>query len=457
MLKSIIFVFVLFVYASLVSAEVAVPAKFACVGEASIRAMIDNHVHDNKFEYAVVNLDGANLKNRLNQNQALEFPLLTKRKKIIAWREKAKPFNQRDPLLTQAYVNNSATEIETVSIGASQSYKFNCNPKRKNLDRNWGCGQLNFLNSTGTQYEGLFYTDSSGLSVVESAESLLSNLRKAPVVLEQKCAVIYNVNSHAHFDIDGDFGENSTNAAYSGELMTELDQTTRAIKDRTYGVHLDGDSEFLAINEDNWFLRMESVIGGANFSYNLIEPLTGKKFKILLRPRTLQVWNNGFGPTETDKDRLIAIINDPSYRREVGQTKNQLFYYFVGYDLDGGAAGIAGSICNDSDFDGFGDAVDFQDTRALGQQVPDVDNDYEFATYYGRIVVAIHELGHILGGRHEDGVLNQCAGGLLPRLCGTTVMLSGASGGVAPDFRELFFSRRNDNNIVACIRHADDL
>ena len=440
-----------FIICTSAMAEVKVPAKYACASEGTIRALLAQHFNDGKFQYAVVRLDGTDLFSRLGANKALSFPLVTEKGKIKVLSAKGKPFQLRDPELTTGTLNNSVTEIVNVSLGREMSYQFGCSPKAVEGDAAWHCGELTFLTSDGAQFEGVFAQKQGGIAVVESAESLLRNMRQQAYSFPDKCAVVYNVKSMPGFNIDGDFGEDSVPDVATRSIRT------LALKDRTYRIHLDGTSEFLQVNEDNWWLRMESIIGGVNFTYALLEPATGRKFKILLRPRTLSVWNNGFGPSETDPERLVGFINDPSYRREVGQTDNQLSYLFGGYDLDGGIGGIAGSICNAADYDGFGDDVEFQHTRALGQQIPDADGLYQFGTFWGRMVVAAHELGHILGGRHVHGALNQCAGGNLPNLCGTTLMLSGAAGGVDPDFREIFFSRRNDNNVVACIRHADDL
>lgn len=429
------------------SAEITVPAKYSCQSASTIRAILDPYVNDGKFEYAVVKLDGAALLSQLAHNRKLKIPLAARGSKIRIWEGKGKPFVMRASGLSLGQVYNSVSEIQNVSLGSAMSYNFECLAKDAENDPDWRCGQLNFLNSAGTQFEGVFASKEFGTTVIESAESLILNMRQSPISLPDRCAVVYNTAKIPPFNIDGTFGEGLATVA-----KTPI-KTTAALE-RTYRIHLDGTSEFLQLDEDNWWLRMESIIGGANFTYMLLEPVTGKKFKIWLRPDSLSVWNNGFGPTETDPELLVDDINDPSYRREVSQDENELFYFFVGYDLDGGAGGIAGSICN-VDSDGMGDDVEFQRTRALGQQIPDADGLYQFGTYWGRIIVATHEIGHLLGARHEHASSNQCAGGALPQLCGTTVMKSGAAGGVDPDFRKNFFSRRNDINIRSCIRHVD--
>lgn len=429
------------------AADISVPAKYACQSENTIRAILDPYFNDGKFEYAVVKLDGGNLLARLVSNRNLSIPLVTRNAKVRAWEGKGKPFVMRAPGMSTAQVYDSVTEVRDVSLGSAMSYKFECVAKNAEADPDWRCGQFNFLNSTGSQYEGVFASKEFGTTVIESAESLILNMRQSPISLPDKCAVVYNTATIPPFDIDGTFGEGTTssNAAPIG---------IAAVLERTYRIHLDGTSQFLHLDEDNWWLRMESIIGGANFTYMLLEPLTGKKFKIWLRPATLSVWNTGFGPSETNPRLLIDFINDPSYRREFSQADNELFYFFVGYDLDGGTAGIAGSICNVRR-PGMGDHATFQRTRALSQQIPDADGGYQFGTYWGRIVVATHEIGHLLGGRHDHASNNQCAGGALPRLCGSTVMKSGEAGGVDPDFRKSFFSRQNDRNVQACIRHVD--
>ena len=67
-----------------------------------------------------------------------------------------------------------------------------------------------------------------------------------------------------------------------------------------------------------------------------------------------------------------------------------------------------------------------------------------------------HEIGHVLGGLHGSGSNERCAGGDFPEMCGTSLMLSAAAGGGAPDFRQPFFTAANDANLVTCVSNALD-
>lgn len=84
----------------------------------------------------------------------------------------------------------------------------------------------------------------------------------------------------------------------------------------------------------------------------------------------------------------------------------------------------------------------------------DADSN-EFATAYGRMIVMAHELGHMLGALHgrSDQGSDVFAGDTVgwSRSCGTSLMVSGAAGGVAPEFRKPFFSDDNDDAIVSCV------
>ena len=55
----------------------------------------------------------------------------------------------------------------------------------------------------------------------------------------------------------------------------------------------------------------------------------------------------------------------------------------------------------------------------------------------------------MIGGVHGDGEASGCAGGGLPNLCGTSLLLGG--GGGAPDFRKPYISDANDANIIGCV------
>ena len=60
-----------------------------------------------------------------------------------------------------------------------------------------------------------------------------------------------------------------------------------------------------------------------------------------------------------------------------------------------------------------------------------------------------HEVGHLVGGTHGNGVTSGCAGGLLVSLCGPSLMPAGSAG--SPESRAPYFATNNDINIANVI------
>lgn len=315
------------------------------------------------------------------------------------------------------------------------------------------CGAITMLDGAtaaeATRYEGVLVHDTAGWNFYESAESLLLNATGRRPELAEPCGVVYNGDDQLAMQPEG-----SDDDPWGGGDPEPDPKPTPKEDGRLEAVipiMLDADATFYQLDPDTWESRQVSTIFAASLIYGFIEPVTSNKFMINLQIASQETWVKN-GPTTKDKVKLTDEINDPNYFMLNHHGKNELSFFFVGYDMTGGIGGRAGSICNVSGYDeGFGTSYSHQKNHAWGQQVPDMDGGYQFSTLFGRTAVAAHELGHILGAVHEDGELNACAGGAFPNLCGCTLMLSGAAGGLDPDFRKPFFSDANDDNIVACV------
>jgi hypothetical protein len=142
--------------------------------------------------------------------------------------------------------------------------------------------------------------------------------------------------------------------------------------------------------------------------------------------------------------------------------RNELSYFLVGYDMDQAGLGVAGGLCGVDVTDlrtgltwdrTFGSSFEHQWNHAWGQQVADEDF-FGSLTLYSRVVVAAHEIGHMLGGLHIHGARHACAAtsGGWSRICGATLMLGGA--GPLPDFRQPFFSNATDSAFLRCLRRV---
>ncbi len=322
-------------------------------------------------------------------------------------------------------------------------------------DSGQGCGYITLLDGErpgdATMFEGMLVDDTLGWFFFESAESLLLNATGARPGVERGCTAIYSADDQYAMQPEGNDPDWPEEPEEPEEKDPPKPDDGNDQVSRTIPIMLDADAAFYDLDPDTWQSRQMTTMVAVQIIYGIIEPASSGVFRVDFKVASQETWVKN-GPTTTDKVKLTDEINDPDYYMINHHGKNELSFFFVGKDMKTGIGGRAGSICNaGSDDLGFGTSFAHQRNHAWGQQVPDVDGGYQFSTLFGRTVVAAHEIGHLLGGLHEDGELNACAGGAFPNLCGCTLMLSGASGGLDPDFRKPFFSDANDQNIADCI------
>ena len=331
--------------------------------------------------------------------------------------------------------------VERVQVPQDITFRLGC-------DRaDAPCGVFTFLDSDADapeQFEAILIDPVEGWTILESVPSLWEHLRLGDQPPGDKCGVVYNSAFHGAIPFDEE-GVDGVESFGEG-----------AVEDKSWiiPIVLDGDAQFYALNPATAWARQRSMLAQVNLMYHVIEPLSSGAFDILFALKGQEAWvTPGTGPTTTNKVDLTDEINDPDYPMITHPANNEVSYYFVGYDMDTGIAGRAGGICNVDGYDiTFGSDEAHQSNHAWGQMVTDVDGGFAFNTAFGRAVVMAHEIGHMLGGTHGDGEANDCAGGGLPNLCGTSLLLGG--GGGAPDFRQPYFTDANDANIVACVGDA---
>lgn len=397
-------------------------------------------------------IDGAALVAQLDSGKAT-IPFVNTKKQLVSSELTTKSYSVRSVNVKAGFIKQRGS-YRTSPLPTVLHYKLGlCTP----IDRT--CGEITVLDSNKTRFEGFILNKDIGFAFVEPADYLLRYLGDTSTKVDTNCHIMYNSAYHAEIP----FPEDSTYPVgwNPPDLLSLFDsvafKTARAedMLNKTITMYLDSDQKFYSIDENTVWSRQESVFSSMDIIYGLIEPLTNGNFAINFDLKGQETWLPGFGPTEKDKKKLTDEINKSDYYMINHPGKNQVSFYYVGYDMNGGIAGVAGGVCNEAGYDNtFGSNEAHQRNHAWGQQVKDKDGGYQFSTLYGRIVVQNHEVGHMIGGRHEDGIANTCAAGLLDFLCGSTIMKSGAAGGVDPDFRQPFFSPKNSQNIKKCVDDA---
>lgn len=434
------------------------PVFGACEQEQALGSMLQEHLGDTLRQFDLRKIRAERFRNRVSRGQPIDLPVVDEQGQLHTVLVSA----ERGALLAGGVKLGrlKGQDIAGEPLGPDTSWRLGC------TESAGACGGVTFLDEQFTQVEGLVTDFESGVSFIESADNLLSRLQGQRVSIEPGCSLVYNADHHSRipFELDGMDPDLNQNL---------VDKAAPAARDKaaisyTIPIVLDADASFYSLDPDTVWRRQRSILWGANLIYSLIEPLSAGAFDIRFEIKGQESWRPGFGPTTTDNNELTQAINAPDYFMYTHPDRNELSYLFLGYDMDGGIGGQAGGLCGVDGTDRrtglpwdrtFASDLEHQWTHAWGQQVPDVpegDRDpYEFATAYGRIIVMAHELGHMLGALHSKGDQGSdvCAGdtGGWSRMCGTSLMMSGAAGGVAPDFRKPFFSDENDDAIVDCV------
>jgi len=333
---------------------------------------------------------------------------------------------------------------------------------------NLTCGNLAVV---GNAVEGFVIDKNVGFSFFEPVDMLLARHGVKKWRGDRNCHILYNANFHSAIPFPNKSSSTPAVGERGGIMQSHrqiVRRATRALErvgdmliepaqampyPTDLSIILDADAAFYSLSPSTWAARQLSVINGVRLIYWWLEPWSNNNWSIKLNVVGQEHWNPGYGPTTTNKDDLIEEINSLDYYMIKPPANDEVSYYFAGYDLSGGIAGVAyrRGLCDWALYD-----VTWGDqhwNRAWGQQVMDADSGYEFSTLYGRMVVAAHEIGHTLGAAHDDGCTGDgcCAAGLLSFLCGTSLLKSGAEGGVAPDFRQPFFNSTASESIKACV------
>lgn len=428
------------------------PVFVACEQEQALGGMLQKLLGGNLQHFELRKINPERFRSRAASGRPIDVPIVDEQGQLRTVFVSATPGSLRPRNLKLGRLKGN--EVTAEPLGPESSWRLGC------TDASPGCGGVTFLDDRYTQVEGLLTAFESGVTYIESADNLVSRLLGQRVSFEPGCSAVYNAHHHGRlpFELDGmgaQFNENLS------EKEVASHGSGKAAINYTIPIVLDADAQFYALDPDTAWRRQRSILWGVRLIYGVIEPLSSGAFNITFEIKGQEAWRPGYGPTTTNKNELIDTINAPDYFMYTHPGRNELSYFYVGYDMDGGAAGKAGGICGLEGTDTrtgltwdrtFASDFEHQWTHAWGQQVPDEDFGFPFATLHGRVIAAAHEIGHMLGVLHGLGDADTCAAdsGGWSNLCGTSIGLGGG-GGADPDDRKPFFTDANDDKIVNCV------
>jgi len=451
-------------FAPIHSASAATNFEKPCRNADYVKQQVREALGENLTQFELRSFDTRSFI-RSGARRPLDLVLPNEKNEMVKLRVSVQKFPGRVKDLTAAFLKGGETRARAIKLPREMNFQLG-----KCQKGNPTCGNLAVV---GKQVEGFVIDKQIGFALFEPVGMLMKRHGIKRWRGDRSCHIVYNANFHGPIPFDDIPGDKQTSRSGKQGLILTGKQVAQDLRRSLENVgnfliepanampfpthipiKLDSDATFYSLSPGTVWSRQLSVINSVRIIYGLFEPLTNGDWSIIFDVEGQESWLPGYGPTTTDRYDLRDEINDPGYQMIQHPDNNEVSYFFVGYDMSGGIAGVAGGICNYPGYDDtFGSDEEHQDNHAWGQQVEDVDSGYEFSTLYGRIIVATHEIGHMLGALHSDGCTGTtcCAAGLFSFMCGNSIMVSAKAGGVAPDFRDPFFTPDNSANIKACV------
>ncbi len=451
-------------FAAINSASAATNFEKSCRNSDYLRNQVEEVLGENLKQFELRSFDTRSFI-RSGARRSLDLVLPNEKNEMVKLRVSVQKFPGRVKDLTAAFLKGGETRARAIKLPREMNFQLG-----KCQKGNPSCGNLAVV---GKQVEGFVIDKKIGFALFEPVGMLMKRHGMKRWRGDRSCHIVYNANFHGSIPLDDIRGDKQASRSGKQGLILTGKQVAQDLRRSLENVgnfliepanampfpthipnKLDSDATFYSLSPGTVWSRQLSVINSVRIIYGLFEPLTNGDWSIIFDVEGQESWLPGYGPTTTDRYDLLDEINDPGYYMIHHPDDNEVSYFFVGYDMSGGIAGVAGGICNYPGYDDtFGSDEEHQDNHAWGQQVEDVDSGYEFSTLYGRIIVATHEIGHMLGALHSDGCTGTtcCAAGLFSFMCGNSIMMSAKAGGVAPDFRDPFFTPDNSANIKACV------
>jgi hypothetical protein len=345
----------------------------------------------------------------------------------------------RDPDLFSAIGKISKPDekpfTRPIKLPPERNYRVMVNFPAKEKNEAWLYGALTILDDDETMVSGMIMDSKLGITFIEPVDIIMGTREYHGL------HIVYNIKDTFMFTCSNEYKEYRASKAGLFDYPKNPAVTPQAMMPTPHfytNIVLDGDQQFYAIDPSTVWSRMESVFNNVHFIYSIIEPLS-LDWGLHLAIKGMEVWISG-GPTTTNKVTLGNELEDPGYFLIHPVEKDEIHFFFVGYDVSGVYGRACGIGNSGSDWFGGGEGLNHAYAEAMASQ-----------SLKAQWVVMAHEIGHLIGGRHGDGVVSaECAGGVLSStLCAPSLMPAGSAG--EPEGRSPFFSNANDANITTTL------
>ncbi len=399
-------------------------ATFEEVEDKALKSQVAEVLKGQLKDFRLVNLKVGSLAEGLGGGKAV-IPVVDTKGELVEAGYRAERVSLRSPEHKGVAILNSGKtdnpDAKEVGMPGEQIYQLGECGSLKKGGSSAACGNLTILDSSQTMAIFMNIDPVHGMSITEPLNTLLGT---------NKYEGIHIVYNHAYvipFDLQCDEVA-STSAGHSDTAfdISYLRKTTNVI--------LQCDGQFYGRDPGTAWSRMDAVWSSVQTVYGIFQVAWHDNWRLRFQVIGHQGWLPGFGPTTTNKVDLSSEVK--GQRLYSPFTSDDIHHFFVGYDVSS-VLGRACGIGTSGGGLGGGGGNNHQYSEARSHM-----------THFATFIVAAHEAGHVLGGKHGDGDASIC---IIPSagLCGPSIMLAG--GGGAPDGRVPVFSGSNSGNMEAVI------
>lgn len=380
-------------------------------------------------DFTVIELDGDQISADLQEGQ-VTLPFRTRTGERRNLELEARRLRLRAPELTEGVLRSGPETSERVPLPPEQNFEVGPCPE----EGPFLCGAVTLLGEEQPMVRAMIIHPELGVAFVEPVDQLMQG------EADPAAHVMYHATDTTPIELEGDVlgtEESTASGSLRGTMGAPAAATFKESK-----IVLDGDVAFYKEDPSTVWRRQESVFN----LVRLILAWVGDGWSLVLDIKGQEAWvANGpsqrarlSGSPTVNPDKLFEILTDPNYFL-VHPVNDQEFTHLYMGQLVGGKPGKAAGIGNTS---ALGGQAGYNHSVSMVSQCS--PRGGILCSVRAKAVVMAHELGHVLGGEHEDGTSSGP--------CSPSLMLPG--GAAQAQNRSLCFSQANDNKIEAVIRNV---